>query len=80
MILLILFEIAVGVLLLTNPEAFTNAVIIIFGAVCVVIGFTGTVFHNRVAVDHHVLYLYRDHVRSDYACLGFDQNSELHHQ
>ena len=37
-ILLILFEIAVGVLLLTNPEAFTNAVIIIFGAVCVVIG------------------------------------------
>ena len=38
MILLILFEIAVGVLLLTNPEAFTNAVIIIFGAVCVVIG------------------------------------------
>ena len=37
-ILLILFEIAVGVLLLTNPEAFTTAVIIIFGAVCVVIG------------------------------------------
>ena len=37
-ILLILFEIAVGVLLLINPEAFTTAVIIIFGVICIVIG------------------------------------------
>ena len=37
-ILLTLFEFAVGVLLLINPEAFTKAVIIIFGAILVVIG------------------------------------------
>ena len=37
-ILLTLFEFAVGVLLLINPEAFTKAVIIIFGSILVVIG------------------------------------------
>ena len=37
-ILLILFEIAVGILLLINPEAFTTAAIIIFGVICTVIG------------------------------------------
>ena len=37
-ILLTLFEFAVGVLLLINPEAFTKAVLIIFGAILIVIG------------------------------------------
>jgi len=37
-ILFILFELAVGILLLINPEAFTKTVIICFGIVLVVIG------------------------------------------
>lgn len=37
-ILLTLFEFAVGVMLLVNPDAFTKAVLITFGAVLVVIG------------------------------------------
>ena len=37
-ILLILFEAAVGILLLVNPEAFTTAVIISFGIVLLAIG------------------------------------------
>lgn len=39
-ILLILFEAAVGVLLLANPEEFTKTVIILFGSVLLVIGLT----------------------------------------
>lgn len=37
-ILLTLFEMAVGILLLVNPEGFTNAVIIAFGVAMLVIG------------------------------------------
>ncbi len=37
-ILLTLFEFAVGVLLLVDPESFTKAVIIVFGAILVVVG------------------------------------------
>ena len=37
-ILLILFEVVVGILLLTNPEAFTRTVIILFGIILLTIG------------------------------------------
>lgn len=37
-LLLCLLEVLVGVLLLTNPEAFTQAVITVFGAVLMVVG------------------------------------------
>lgn len=39
-ILLVLFEMAVGILLLRDPDGFTRTVIILFGAVLLVIGLT----------------------------------------
>ena len=51
-ILLILFEIAVGILLLINPEAFTTAVIIIFGVVCAVIGLVYLIKYLRARKRH----------------------------
>ena len=39
-ILLIVFEVAVGILLLVNPEVFTRTVIILFGIVLLLIGIT----------------------------------------
>ena len=46
-ILLILFETAIGVLLLLNPEVFTRTVIILFGVVLLMIGVTYLVRYLR---------------------------------
>ncbi len=47
-LLLIAFEVSVGILLLVNPEAFTRTVIILFGIVLLVIGLTYLLRYLRV--------------------------------
>lgn len=52
-ILLILLEAAVGILLLTNPEAFTRTVIILFGLILLVIGLTYLIRYLREKKTEH---------------------------